>query len=271
MGSINSATASLSSSLSPNIFTDASGNIVRPPNVRVGSSNGLFLGSTHLGYYSGSDWKTYMQNNGNFYLSGAGSDSLTWAGGVLSINGAINITGGNAATTTNVSSAAANAVTSGSNAASTAQSNAQSFASTAASTAQSNAQSFASTAANNAVASGSAYASAVDDKVFTNVLGRITKTPTPGSTSGLYLGNTIMGFYNGAAWKTYMDNTGLFYLTGSANGNALLWDGSTLTIKGNLVVGSSVPNSAVTGLGTLATKNKSNVNVGVSSNRPQNM
>jgi hypothetical protein len=26
----------------------------------------------------------------------------------------------------------------------------------------------------------------------------------------------------------------LFYLTGSNNGNALLWDGSTLTIKGNL-------------------------------------
>lgn len=239
-GAINSATASLSTSVATTTFTTATGLIAKPPGVLVGSPSGLYLGSTNLGYYSDGAWKTYMANNGNFYLSGPGSDSLTWAGGVLTINGAINITGGNAATTTNVANAAANAVTSGSNAASTAQSNAQSFA---------------TTAANNAVTSGSAYASAVDDKVFTNALGRITKTPTPGSTSGLYLGNTIMGFYNGTAWKTYMDNTGLFYLTGSANGNALLWDGNTLTIKGNLAVGSSVPNTAVTGLGTLATQN----------------
>jgi hypothetical protein len=49
-----------------------------------------------------------------------------------------------------------------------------------------------------------------------------------------------------------MDNTGLFYLTGSAGGNALLWDGSTLTIKGNISVGSVVPNSVVSGLGSLA-------------------
>jgi hypothetical protein len=232
----NAATA-VSNSLAPNIFTSTTGLINRPPGVLVGSPSGLYLGSTNLGYYSAGAWKTYMADNGNFFLSGAGSDSLSWSSGVLTINGAINITGGNAATTTQVSTAAGNAVTSGSNAASTAQSNAQSFA---------------TTAANNAVSSGSAFASAVDDKVFTNALGRITKTPTPGTTSGLYLGNTIMGFYNGSAWKTYMDNTGLFYLTGSANGNALLWDGSTLTIKGNLSVGSTVPNSAVTGLGSLA-------------------
>jgi hypothetical protein len=232
----NAATA-VSNSLAPNIFTSATGLINRPPGVLVGSPSGLYLGSTNLGYYSAGAWKTYMADNGNFFLSGAGSDSLSWSSGVLTINGAINITGGNAATTTQVSTAAGNAVTSGSNAASTAQSNAQSFA---------------TTAANNAVSSGSAFASAVDDKVFTNALGRITKTPTPGTTSGLYLGNTIMGFYNGSAWKTYMDNTGLFYLTGSANGNALLWDGSTLTIKGNLSVGSTVPNSVVTGLGSLA-------------------
>ena len=256
-GSLFAANAAASASLSASavdakVFTNSSGLINKTPST---TASGLYLGSTFLGYYNGTDWKTYMANNGNFFLSGAGSDSLSWSSGVLTINGAINITGGNAATTSQVSSAAGNAVTSGSNAASTAQSNAQSFASTAASTAQSNAQSFATTAANNAVSSGSAFASAVDDKVFTNALGRITKTPTPGSTSGLYLGNTIMGFYNGAAWKTYMDNTGLFYLTGSANGNALLWDGNTLTIKGNLAVGSSVPNAAVTGLGTLATQN----------------
>jgi len=263
-GAINSATSSLSSSVASSqnslsssvattTFTTATGLIAKPPTVLVGSTSGLYLGSTYLGYYNGTDWKTYMANNGNFYLSGAGSDSLTWASGVLTINGAINITGGNAATTTNVSNAvtsgslfASNAVTSGSNAAT----NAATSGSTAAARAVTSGSLFAA----NAAASASISASAVDDKVFTNTLGRITKTPTPGSTSGLYLGQANLGYYDGARWKTYMDNTGLFYLTGSAGGNALLWDGSTLTIKGNLSVGSSVPNSVVTGLGSLATK-----------------
>lgn len=241
LGSINSATASLSASLAPNIFTDSTGKINRPPTVLVNSSQGLFLGSTNLGYYSGSDWKTYMADNGNFYLSGAGSDSLTWAGGVLTINGAINITGGNAATTTNVSNAAANAVTSGSTAATNAA--------TSGSNAGARAVTSGSNAAANAVTSGSNAASAVDDKVFTNALGRITKVPTSGSTAGLYLGSTNLGYYNGSTWRTYMDNTGLFYLTGSNNGNALLWDGSTLTIKGTIKVsdGTEVTNATVTG------------------------
>lgn len=229
LNSINSATASLSSSLAPNIFTTTTGLINRPPNVLVGSTSGLYLGSSYLGYYNGSDWKTYMANNGNFYLSGAGSDSLSWASGVLTINGAINITGGNAATTSQVSTAAGNAVTSGS---------------AAASTAQTNAQSFASTVAANAAASASISASAVqsnlttiDNKIFTDALGRITKTPSTGTTAGLYLGSANLGYYNGSSWKTYMDNTGLFYLTGSANGNALLWDGANLTIRGTIKVG----------------------------------
>ena len=251
LNSINSATQSLSSSLYNSIFTNQSGQINKPPSVTVGSPSGLYLGSTFMGYYNGSDWKTYMANNGNFFLSGAGSDSLTWSSGVLTINGAINITGGNAATTTNVSNAvtsgslfASNAVTSGSNAATNAV--------TSGSNAATNAVTSGSLFAANAAASASLSASAVDDKVFTNALGRITKVPVSGSTAGLYLGSTNLGYYNGSSWRTYMDNTGLFYLTGSNDGNALLWDGNTLTIKGNLSVGSTVPNSAVTGLGSLA-------------------
>jgi hypothetical protein len=196
----------------PSIYLDARQN---PRKIFIG-------GVSDSGSYNNSNTTVYMDSTGKFSLG----NKLTWDGNsTLTVTGQINIeAGGNAATTTNVSTAATNAVTSGSNAAA------------------------------NAVISGSNAASAVDDKVFTNALGRITKTPTPGTTSGLYLGNTIMGFYNGSAWKTYMDNTGLFYLTGSNNGNALLWDGSTLTIKGNLSVGSTVPNSVVSGLGSLALK-----------------
>jgi len=239
-GAINSATASLSTSVAATTFTTNTGLIAKPPTVLVGSTSGLYLGNSFLGYYDGAGWKTFMSNNGNFYLSGSGGDSLTWAGGVLSINGAINITGGNAATTTNVS----NAVTSGSLFASNAV--------TSGSTAATNAVTSGSLFAANAATSASLSASAVDDKVFTNALGRITKSPTPGSTAGLYLGSTNLGYYNGGTWRTYMDNTGLFYLTGSNNGNALLWDGSTLSIKGTIKVsdGSEVTSTTITKAGS---------------------
>jgi len=48
------------------------------------------------------------------------------------------------------------------------------------------------------------------------------------SGSGLYLGSDYMGYYDGAAWKTYMDSSGNFYL-GGIDG-ALAWDGTSLTI-----------------------------------------
>ena len=195
----------------PSIYLDARQN---PRKIFIG-------GVSDSGSYNNSNTSVYMDSTGKFSLG----NKLKFDGSTLTITGQINIeAGGNAATSTDVS------------------------------TAQTNAQSFASTAANNAVTSGSAAAAAVDDKVFTNALGRITKAPTPGTTAGLYLGSTNLGYYNGGTWRTYMDNTGLFYLTGSNNGNALLWDGSTLTIKGNLSVGSTVPNSVVSGLGSLALK-----------------
>jgi hypothetical protein len=59
------------------------------------------------------------------------------------------------------------------------------------------------------------------------------------STAGLYLGSDFLGYYNGSAWRTYMDNSGQFFLAG-AGGNALAWDGSTLTIAGTLDVGTGI-------------------------------
>lgn len=79
------------------------------------SGAGLYLGSTHLGYYNGTAWRAYLSSSGQFFLAGAGSDSLTWNGSALTIAGRINITGGNAATSESVLSAALNAVSTASN------------------------------------------------------------------------------------------------------------------------------------------------------------
>ncbi len=75
------------------IFTDAAGKIVK---VAAPSGKGLFLSSTHLGYYNTTDypsspWRTYMNSDGDFYLNGAGSNGLTWnaAASTLSIDGNI--------------------------------------------------------------------------------------------------------------------------------------------------------------------------------------
>ena len=38
---------------------------------------GLYLGNQHLGFYGGSDWKTYMSASGDFFLGGQGG-ALTW-------------------------------------------------------------------------------------------------------------------------------------------------------------------------------------------------
>ena len=121
---INSTSASLSSSVALDIFTDSSGKLVKTPNT---SSAGLYLGDTNLGFYSGSEWKTYMANNGNFYLTGSDSNYLAWDGTSLTIAGAINITGGNATTQAQLNTSSSALQTHAQNAANTAESNANTF------------------------------------------------------------------------------------------------------------------------------------------------
>jgi hypothetical protein len=231
----------------------------------VGSTSGLYLGSSYLGYYNGTDWKTYMANNGNFYLSGAGGDSLTWAGGVLTINGAINITGGNATTTTALNSATASLSASAYGAFTSASSYSGSLAttittnsgSTATSISASNAASLAYSASISA--STAATTALLDGRIFTDANGRIVKAPTA-SVAGLFLGNDHLGFYDSGTWKTYMDNAGKFYLTGSVTNdysNYLVWDGAGgLTIAGNInIVGGTaatqITNAASSGSNAL--------------------
>ena len=45
----------------------------------------LFISSTHMWYYSWWQWKTYMQSNGNFWLSGSWSNYLTWDWNYLTV------------------------------------------------------------------------------------------------------------------------------------------------------------------------------------------
>jgi hypothetical protein len=54
------------------------------------ATSGLYLNGSCMGYWSsasGGAWKSYMDNSGHFYLAGTGTDSLTWNGATLVING----------------------------------------------------------------------------------------------------------------------------------------------------------------------------------------
>ena len=87
----------------PGDIIDYGGQIRMP--IQPGSA-GLYLSSTHLGYWNGSAWRTYMNNAGQFYLNaGGGSNFLSFDGSTLTVNGAINVVGGNAATTSYVDTA----------------------------------------------------------------------------------------------------------------------------------------------------------------------
>lgn len=65
---------------------------------------------------------------------------------------------------------------------------------------------------------------------FTDAGNPILPAPVTTGGAGLYLGSNYMGYYNGSAWRTYMDSSGNFYLGGTSG--KLTWNGTTLAIDG---------------------------------------
>jgi hypothetical protein len=105
------------------------------------------------------------------------------------------------------------------------------------------AQSTANTGVANAATAQSSANTALSRVV--SAAGAITFDPTPAG-SGLFLNAQKLGFYDGGTWKTYMTNTGNFYLAGSGN-NGLSWNGSALTIDGAITARSGYIGSGTSG------------------------
>jgi hypothetical protein len=217
----NTAATNVSSSLSPSIFTDSSGRIRRPPTITPATS-GLYIGSTNLGYYNGSGWKTYMADNGNFYLDGA-TGSLSWIADTdtLEINGVINVIGGNAATQTYANSAASSA------------------ASSAQSAAQATAASYVTQLANGGWTAGNGTfitSNSIFSPVIAGDAGYISTLFKVGQ-NGITLDGTNKKIYIGSGtWDNtntgfYVDSDGKFSLK-----KKLTWDGTDLNITGNITV-----------------------------------
>lgn len=169
--------------------------------VSTGGVAGLYLGSDFLGYYNGSNWMTYMDNSGRFYLGGT-SGALRWDGTNLTITGGYTGTVG----WTSVSSKPVE-LTDG--------------------------------RITTALSAAGLVVSGVKPGIVVST----------GGVSGLYLGSDFLGYFDGTNWKTYMDNTGKFYLGGTSG--SLRWDGSSLVVSGtiNATAGYFGTSSAVVAIG----------------------
>ena len=259
---VNSATSSLSQSLAPNIFTNANGLVNRPPVTLVGVASGLYLGPTFLGYYNGSDWKTYMQNNGNFFLSGAGTNGLSWNGTTLTINGAITVTGGDAATQTYATGQKDLAIASGS----------------------ADASSKANFAATAAAASASAYVTQLADGGWTAGMGTFITSTTISSPIIAANAGYISGIFkvgqngitlDGGNQKIYIGtgtfgnaNTG-FYVDSSSNfslGSQLTFTGGNLAIAGAASIGGTTATTIATGAAAGASALQTGANISLLNN-----
>ena len=209
-----------SASIALDTFTDSTGKIVTTPNP---SAAGLYLGDSALGFYSSSEWKTYMADNGNFFLTGSDSNYLKWDGGALTISGDINILGGNAATLDNVTGS----IDSASAELTEAQQSASAESNASASAASAAANDAALAALNAAVSASTALSRSVDAS------GKMTFNPTP-SGEGLFFNANNLGYYSGSQWNAYLSASGEFYLTGSGN-SGMSWDGTDLSVDGTVI------------------------------------
>ena len=192
-GSAFAGDAALSASVSGTV-DPATGKLTKSP---TESGTGLFLGSQKMGFYDTDQWKAYIDNSGQFFLTGSdASNYLRWNGTTLEIGGSIVLTNGGSTdlTALNEFTSSQNSINSNLNAATS---------------------SYLNTSTN-----------------FDFGGNGFDLDPVSINGAGLYLGSDKLGYYDNSEWKTYMDNSGQFFL-GGTSGN-LTWNGTTLQINGTI-------------------------------------
>ena len=188
---------------------------------RVGE-NGITLDGTNSRIYVGNG--TYGNSNTPFYFASGSSnvfslgDKLSWDGSTLSLEGAINITSG---TTKNKLDDIESDTTSSlllSNNASSSAAEASASAAEAKSTADG------INANTGSLVNHTSYAFGEHNSAF--ALANAT------AAEGLNLNSDFLGYHDGSDFKSYMDNSGSFFLGG--DDGALIWNGSELRISGSI-------------------------------------
>jgi hypothetical protein len=227
----------------PSIYLDARQN---PRKIFIG-------GVSDSGSYNNSNTTVYMDSTGKFSLG----NQLSWNGSALTVNGNINVTGGNAATDANALLYASRAVTSGSVSANAAQTAAELFAASAASRAVTSGSNAASAAQSAAIAQAKSDASASINLLAngdwtagnTFISARSISSPIIAADGG-YISSIFRVGQNGITLDgvgkkifvgtgTYNNsNTPFYFASGSTNvfslGDKLTFNGSALSVNGSI-------------------------------------
>jgi len=181
-----------------------------PTPLTTPAGSGLFLSADHMGYYSASAWKVYIDNNGNLILGdiAGGNSGISWnqGTGVLNIKGVINITSGSVPNST-VDGLGDLALLD---------------------------------SADWSTQIGGTGKPANNATVGATWGTDLTNIPTPLTTpsgNGLFLSSTYMGYYTGGQWVSYIDNAGNCKFIGAIELGTSPWGGVGLemdiAIKGN--------------------------------------
>ena len=217
---------------SPSIYLDARQN---PRKIFIG-------GVSDSGSYNNSNTNVYMDSTGKFSLG----NQMSWDGSTLTVNGTINVTGGNAATsasaytmaTTSANSAYSNASSSAFTMAAGAYSNASHSAYLSANTAYQNAKTIADNIANGSYSGGTLISGqSIVSPIIAGADGYFSNTVKVGGTSALTISGLNKAIYAGAGnfnsadTGFYMNDGGYFSLSNKLNFNAA---NNTLTVNGNI-------------------------------------
>jgi hypothetical protein len=227
----------------PSIYLDARQN---PRKIFIG-------GVSDSGSYNNSNTSVYMDSTGKFSLG----NQFSWNGSALTVNGTINVTGGNAATDANALLYSARAAASASISASAAQTNAIS-------TAAGDATTKSNAAKDAAIATAAADATTKSNTAFDNAAAQVKLLADGGYTgtfisskeifspvvggnvgyfsnqfrvgdAGIVLDGTNKRIYIGSG--TYGNSNTGFYVDNSGNfslGNKLTFNGSVLSVNGGV-------------------------------------
>jgi hypothetical protein len=261
----------------PSIYLDARQN---PRKIFIGGA--IPAGQTeYSGAFNNANTSIYLDSGGQFSLK----DKLTFTGDTLTVNGTINVTGGNAATDANALLYSQRAVSSGSASANAAQTAAELFATGIGTNAVASGSASASAAQGAAIAQAKADASSSINLLAnggwtagsgTFITSRSISSPVLAGNAG-YISEILKVGQNGITLDggnkkiyvgtgTYANaNTPFYFASGSTNvfslGSKLTFDGDNLSIQGGITAtsltlspGVTVPNASVAGLGSLALK-----------------
>ena len=245
----------------PSIYLDARQN---PRKIFIG-------GVSDSGSYNNSNTTVYMDSTGKFSLG----NQLSWNGNALTINGTINVLGGNAATDANALLYASRAVTSGSVSAAAAQTAAELFATSAAGRAVTSGSAAASAAQQAAITQAKSDASASINLLAngdwtagngTFITSRSISSPVIAGNAG-YISTIFRVGQNGITLDgdnkkifvgtgTYNNaNTPFYFASGSTNvfslGDKLRFDGANLTITGTINAGGGTFSGNITSTATI--------------------